>query len=254
VTNNTGLLAIVDAPPGAQAYEVSVSKNGYTSDQTYPIGDPKNPTPNKPHATVLVQQLTEISFIIDPVATLNIMSIGTTCQAIPNIDFSLQGTKQIGSSPIIYKYDATSTTNGIGELTINNLDSDTYNLAFTDNTYILAGLIPGPTLTLSPGETKSAKLIVAPVASSSILVSVKDLATNSYLAGADVRLTGVSYDSTMTTASSTDCQAPGQIFFTDLTAGSYNIEVSKTGYETYTSTLNISGNWQEKDIILTPQP
>jgi type II secretory pathway pseudopilin PulG len=253
VTNNNGLLAIVDAPPGAQAYEISVSKDGYTSEKTYALGDPENPTPNKIHATVLVQQLTETSFIIDPSATLNIMSIGTSCQAIPDIGFSLKGTKQIGSSPIIYKYDATSTTDTAGEKDITNLDSDTYDFNLTDNTYILAGTIPSPTFSLNPGETKTAKLIVAPIASSSLLVTVKDLATNVYLSEADVRITTESYDSSITTASTTDCLAQGQAFFTGLNAGNYNINVSKAGYNIYTDTLNISGDWQQKEITLTPQ-
>ena len=64
-TNNDGLLQIVDAPPGVEAYEVTVSKSGYSQDHTYTVGAPENPNPSKPHSTVAIQQLTELSFAID---------------------------------------------------------------------------------------------------------------------------------------------------------------------------------------------
>lgn len=47
------------------------------------------------------------------------------------------------------------------------------------------------------------------------------------------------------------CTAPGQAFFSNLTAATYNIDVSLTGYQPYTSTINVSGAMQ-KEILLTP--
>lgn len=198
-TNNDGLLQIVDAPPGAQAYEISVSKEGYTSDQTYAIGDPANPTPEKPHATVLVQQLTEISFIIDKISTLNITSVTDTCQAIPDIDFTLQGSKLIGTSPEILKYNETLSTDTAGEKIITDLDWDNYSLTFTDDNYNLAGAIPATTFNLDPGATQNLKLIVIPQASTSLLVTIKDTSTGLPLSQASVHLIGNNYDQTLIT-------------------------------------------------------
>jgi type II secretory pathway pseudopilin PulG len=250
VTNNDGLLQIVDAPPGNQTYEISVSKQGYTSERTYEIGDPANPTPEKPSATVLTQQLTETSFIIDQASTINVSSIATTCQAVPNISFSLKGTKIIGTSPTIYKYNASSTTDGTGEFIIEGLDTDTYDVSFIDSNYILAGIIPSPTLSLNPNQNQNLKLIVAPVASSSILFYINDTTTGLPLSEAIVKLTGTNYDTTLTTSSSTDCLAGGQVFFTGLNAGNYNLNIEKTGYQTYSSPITISGNWQQRTFSL----
>lgn len=249
-TNNDGLLQIVDAPPGDQAYEILVSKTGYTTEQTYAVGDPQNPTPDKPHATVLTQQLTEISFIIDPEATINVSSLSNTCEAVPNIDFSVKGTKLIGTSPNVYKYDITSQTSSAGTKSLAGLDSDTYSVTFTDSDYILAGIIPSANLTLGPGETTDLKLIVSPQASSSLLVGVTDLATGLPLTGAEIQLTGTDYASSTVTVSASDCQPAGQAFFTGLNPGNYNLVVTKTGYQTVTEILAISGPWQTKEIIL----
>src|SRR3989338_8572119 len=56
VTNNSGMLQIVDAPPGVNAYEITVTKSGYSTDKTY-TESPSNPNPTNPHATVVLQQV-----------------------------------------------------------------------------------------------------------------------------------------------------------------------------------------------------
>ena len=38
------------------------------------------------------------------------------------------------------------------------------------------------------------------------------------------------------------CTPPGQVFFNSLTSGSYTLEVSKTGYDTVSDSIDISGN------------
>jgi type II secretory pathway pseudopilin PulG len=251
VTNNSGILQIVDAPPSNQAYEIRVSKAGYTSERTYTPGDPENPTPERTDVTVLTQQLTEASFIIDPEGIINVSSISTSCKAVSDIDFNLRGTKIIGTSPIIYKYNATNTTDGSGDFAIEGLDSDEYYLTYPDQTYLLAGLIPGGTVNLSPGTSTDLKIIVAPVASSSLLVSVKDSA-GLLLPDVSVKLSTSTYDNTLTTTAKTDCLAQGQVFFTGLNPNNYNLEVSKTGYQTYSTPIIISGDWKRHDVILNP--
>jgi hypothetical protein len=249
-TNNRGLLQIVDAPPGNQAYKINVSKTGYTSERTYPIGGQTNPTPEKTDVTVLAQQLTETSFIIDLNSTINVKSISTTCEATPNIDFFLRGTKIIGTSPIVYKYAATSTTDSFGNLNIENLDADEYRFIFPNQTYILAGVIPESIFSLSPGTTADLKLIVAPVASSSLLVNIRDANTGLLLPGASLTLSNAVYNTTITTSEGSDCLARGQVFITGLNPGNYDLKISKAGYETYSTPVIISESWQQKDIGL----
>jgi len=187
VTNNDGLLAIVDAPPGVNAYQVTVTKGGYSTDQTYAITG-LNPNPTKPHATVVIQQVTAQSFIIDQVSTLSIKSLSDSCAAVANIPLTLQGTKTVGSNPIILKYNQNFTTGATGILSLSNMEWDTYTLAMTSGTYDLIGANPLISFLLSPGATQNVDLIVAPQDPNTVLVAVRDSASFLPLADATVEL------------------------------------------------------------------
>lgn len=198
-TNNSGLLEVVDAPPGAEVYEITVTKAGYSTEQTYLMGDPGNPNPTKPHATVATGQLTQISFAIDRTSTLNSTSMRDTCTPVGNQDFSLAGSKLIGTTPDVLKYNANHVTNGSGALTVSGLEWDTYSLTFTDGVYDLKGTIPLMPVALNASTTQELKLIVAPKNPSSLLVTVKDAGTQLPLSEASVRLEKVGYDTTLIT-------------------------------------------------------
>src|SRR3989344_5837551 len=161
-TDNNGLLQIVDAPPGVEAYEITVSKSRYSTDKTYQTGDPGNPNPTKPHATVALQQLTQISFAIDRTSTLGIASVTDTCAPVPTVDFSLASGKLIGLAPDVLKYNVSHSTDGAGERTISNLEWDSYVLDLTDENYDLAGTIPLLALPLSPNSQQDFRLVVTP--------------------------------------------------------------------------------------------
>lgn len=235
-TNNDGLLQIVDAPPAVEAYEITVSKSGYSSDRTYQTGASENPNPITPHATVALQQLTQISLLIDKSSTLDTSSVTDTCSPVPSIDFSLSGSKLIGTSPDVLKYSASHVTDGAGRKTISNLEWDTYNLALTGGTYDLAGTIPLLPLILNPNANQEFRLIVAPKDPRSILVTVKDASTQLPLSDATVQFEGTDYDMTLTTGRGfirqTDWSGgSGQADFIDTTkyfSSDGNVEVSGT--------------------------
>ncbi len=198
-TNNDGMLQIVDAPPGVEAYEITVSKSGYSEDRTYPTGVPENPNPVKPHVTVALQQLTQISFAIDRISTLDVSSVTQTCVPVDNIDFYLSGLKIIGTNPDILKYNIAHTTDGSGGKTISNLEWDTYNFSFTDTVYDLAGAIPLVPFTLNPNTNQDVKFILEPKNPRAFLITVKDAGTQLPLSDASVNLQGVDYDISLTT-------------------------------------------------------
>ncbi len=199
-TNNQGLLQVVDAPPGFQTYQINVSKPGYSTDQTYTVGAVDNPNPTKPHATVVTQALTEISFAIDKTSTINASTINTICAAIPDINFSLIGTKLIGTIPDVIKYTASHTTDGAGKKTIANLEYDTYNIAIANAVYDLRGTIPLLPMALHANITQDLKLILAPKDPQTLFVIVKDSATQLPLSDVSVQLQqGMAYDVTLIT-------------------------------------------------------
>ncbi len=188
ITNTDGYLQIVDAPPAASSYEISVAKNGYSSEQTYQIGAADNPNPVKPHATIAAQTVTQISFSIDETGSLDIESVTDTCTPVAGIVFNLKGDKLIGSSPDILKFNEGFSTGSEGRLHVGDLEWDTYGLTVDDSVYDLAGsnsIIP---INLLPGGNQEVKLVVAPKNPNSLLVSVKQGGTNLPLSGATVRM------------------------------------------------------------------
>jgi prepilin-type N-terminal cleavage/methylation domain-containing protein len=186
-TNNQGILEIVDVPPSINSYAITVSKDGYSQDKTYPT-DINNPNPLKPHATVAVQQVTQTSFIIDQLSTLNVESVTETCTPVANISFSLKGSKLNGTMPDVLKYNNNFDTGAGGAKTINDLEWDTYNLTYTDISHDLAGSISPIPLSLAPGSIQDVKIIAVSKNPDSLLVSVKEGGTNLPLAGVTVDL------------------------------------------------------------------
>lgn len=231
VTNAEGLLQIIDVPPATEAYEITVTKSGYSSDQTYPPGDVSNPNPLKPHATIVLQQVTQVSFFIDTLSSLNVQSVTPTCASVGGLDFDLNGTKLIGSTPDVLKYSTSHVTDGTGAKTINNLEWDTYTIDVTDGAYDLAGLIPLLPPTLTPDSHLDLQIVVVPSDPDALLVTVKDIATQLPITDAEVDLDGTE---TQTTGQGflgqTDWSGgPGQDIFSDETSYSEsdgNIDVT----------------------------
>lgn len=73
-TNDSGYLVLAGAPTSTEAYEITVSKDGYSQDRTYGVEEVANPL--KPHASVFERQLTEISFSIDQLSSFSIETRG----------------------------------------------------------------------------------------------------------------------------------------------------------------------------------
>ena len=241
-TNITGFLQIVDAPPGVEAYEITVSKPGYSSERTYTVGDVANPNPVKPHATVAIQTVTQTSFAIDETSDLAVSSVTNLCTSVGGIDFGLTGAKLIGTSPDTYKFSNTYTTNGSGNVAISDVEWDTYNLDFTDGAYDLVGTIPAMPFSVNPGTDQDIKLIVAPKSPRTVLVTVKDAATQLPITDATVRLEGGGFDETYTTGR-------GFIRQTDWSGGSGQDAYTDTTQ--YFSGLNIDTGSPAGELKLT---
>lgn len=222
VTNTDGLLQIVDAPPGANAYDITVTKTGYSTDKTY-APTVANPNPVKPLATVALQQVTQISFVIDRLSSLSVNSVTQTCTPVGSIDFNLVGTKLIGTIPDVLKYDTDSITNGGGILSINNLEWDSYAFTLIDGTYDLIGVNPISPINLIPNSNQVLQLVVSPKNPRTILVMVKDSATNLPLSGVDVTISKSGFTSVTNTTgqgfiNQTDWSGgPSQATSTDIT-------------------------------------
>jgi len=186
VTDVNGMLQIVDAPPGIEAYEISVTKSGYSSDKTYKAGEETNLVPDKRHASVVTGGVTQISFTIDKISALSISSKSSTCSVVPSVDFSMTGSKVIGLDK--FKYDVDHTTNGSGRMSLNEVEWDSYIFSVIDPLYDLVGSNPISPLDLSPDTTQHIDLIIKSKNPKALLVKVKDSATDLPVADATVTI------------------------------------------------------------------
>lgn len=197
-TNASGQLQLVDIPTSTNGYQITVSKQGYSSSVTYLPGGAANPNPTQPHATVAAQQITEISFGIDKVSTLTAKTQDSMCVGVPSVSINQIGTKLIGSGPDVVKYSTNFTTNGSGNKTISQLEWDTYKFTNVTSAYDIAGTIPLLPLTIDPNTSSSLSFIMEPKSSSSLLVTVRNASGTSML-GSTVNITKAGVDLTKLT-------------------------------------------------------
>lgn len=231
-TNQNGILQLVGIPTSTQGYQITVTKDGYSTDKTYAIGDPTNPNPIKVHATVVAQTLTQTSFQIDKFSSLDVYTSSPTCTAIGNQSYTWEGARLIGTSPDVIKFSTSSKTNGDGVNTFPNVEWDSYAFSYGDALDLL-GTIPLSTYSIPASSTVSFRFVLLPSAPNSLLVTVKDVAGGGAISDATVALTKTGFSNT---------QITGQYLLTntDWSGGNYFSES-----ETYTET---SGEIRMKDI------
>lgn len=232
-TNNNGVLQLVDIPPSVNGYQITVTKPGYSIDQTYRLSLPGNPNALKPDATVVSQQVTSISFFIDKVGTLNVLARDNQCQLLGSLGFSLTGTKLIGTSPDVLKYPTTNfTTDSAGGKTISNLEWDSYSVGSVGSLEF-TGTVPFMPFTLNPGSTVDVSLLFEPKVPRSLLVNVVDDA-NQPVDNASIELAkSGTYDNTLYTARRTIAQTVWG------TSSSYDSQSGGVTYDSPTTELNV---------------
>lgn len=185
-TDNNGLLAVVDVPPAQNSYRIITSKNGYTTDRTY-APSVSNPNPLKLDATVLLQQLTQVSFVIDKVSTINVSSKNMQCALVSNVPFTISGAKLIGNDPDVLKFSGNYSTDGSGIKILNNMEWDMFNLTVGGG-FDLAGINPSPPFMVLPDSVQNVDIVLVEGIPNNLLVTVKDSATELSLSGVNLTL------------------------------------------------------------------
>ena len=244
VADTDGNWVEVGLPTSSNSYHVVVTKNGDSTDQTYPITG-QNPNPIKPDATILNGQVTAVSFSIDKLSNLTLNSTDQSCTSTPMTGMGLIGTKLIGT-PNVLKFNNTYSTNSAGQVTINNLEWDNYtpSLTTSSTTVMLYGTNPIQPFTLAPNSNQQFTLAYGPKTTNSLLVAVKDSVTGNAVNTASVNLKKGAYNTTTAAGNTPDCPLPGQAIFTDAPSGSgYTAIVSSSGYQTKTiNNISVGGN------------
>jgi hypothetical protein len=254
-TGSDGRIMLPGAPKCNSCYSITVTKSGYSTDRTYTSSEVANPT--KPEQSVITDTVTNVSFAIDLLGTLNVSSKGSVDNnfpAIGNQSFRLRGNKIIGTTNQdvpVYKYDKTLTTDASGNLQINGMEWDSYQFTNLSSSYDVAGTNPLVPLNLLPNSTLNFSYSLQPNSSNSLLTIFTDPA-NSPLASVSARLTKQpNFEATSSSGLSTDPNF-GQIFFSNLTNAAYVLEASVSGFINYSGTVNVNQDTTAK-IIMQPQ-
>lgn len=276
-TDNNGLLQVVDAPPAENSYRIVVDKPGFTLDRTYATST-LNPNPLKLDATVIIQSLTQISFIIDKVSNINLRTLTNTCSPVSNVPFAIKGTKLIGTTPDVFKWAGNFSTDDLGIKIISNIEWDTYSFT-TSGGFHVAGTNPISPISILPDANQNVDLVVSTDDPAFLLVNVKDNASGLPISGATVTLSASGFDQSKVTnqgfIKQTDWSGgSGQLNFIDITryhSSDGNIESSNPVGEiklvnslgsfapsgVITSSVFDTGaasNWSQVEILPTDQP
>ena len=191
-TDIDGFLKVFDTPPGIEAYEISVTKSGYSSEKTYLIGEPENPNPDRPHINVVAGEITTASFAIDYLGDLVIKTREIDCSIVEDVDFHIRSSKTIGSQ--VFKYEDDLQTGASGKIGIEDVEWDNYFIDITDTSYDLYGSNVILPINVNPGSSQNIDLIVGNVDPNALLVQIKDAGTGLPLSGTEVTLTKIGYE------------------------------------------------------------
>lgn len=254
-TPDTGIVSIPGALPCTECYQITATKDGYSTDRTYSVAEVTNPI--KPHASVLETDVTQITFSIDKVSTLNVTSVSGRDEGfIPqaNVSFRLRGSKIIGTdafSQFVYKYDNVHSTDAGGNILLDELEWDNYFVFMPEVTsYDISGNSPLLPLNILPAESLDYTLAVESHTNHSLLNSVKDSSQN-LIENAYVNLTSGAYDEA-TTSGKLDDPDFGQVFFSNLDNKTYDYTATASGYTDKSGTVGVDG-YSENNIILIPE-
>ncbi|HWQ59664.1 MAG TPA: carboxypeptidase regulatory-like domain-containing protein [Candidatus Fimivivens sp.] len=267
-TDSTGNLSLPGAPPGND-YMITVSKNGYYGARTYPAYPSSAFNPIDLPMSVVVGSVNQKSFAIGRVSDVTIQSVDTFGEAIPNVPFAVSGGRQIGTTvdpPITAVYDFSDSSQtgsdgkkvygsrSYGQYVFSSIGSVSgYRFLYVDPEVIG---VPDAFDISSSGEDQTASLVFAKTSVPSVLFTVTKTvgATTEAVSGASVRLydDAIDYDETVTTDLS------GKAYFPTSTPGledgTYQFEVTTSGYATETGSIDVTGGGlQDRAVTLTAE-
>lgn len=261
-TDATGNVTLPGTPAGMQNYTLSISKSGYYGVQTYPPYPTSPYNPVDEHASVALGLLNQKSLVMDRYADLTLRSIDPFGTGVPSIDFRMVGGKVLGTDPDpmiltpTYEYNQDLNTGATGSLDIPDQSYGQYTLTESDARYELYKLSPENTtyniFDASAGQAATIDMILLDTTIGSLKVVVTNQADTTPIAGASVHLSNtlLSYDVTLTTDQYGMAYFPAAL--PALAVGTYDLEVSATGFTTETSTVNVNTTLIIQDIDLAP--
>jgi len=251
-TNSTGRVILPGAPACTDCYEITVTKDGYSSERTYSVAEIANPA--KPHLTVLEGELTEITFAIDQLSTIELITTEERDNGfapLPNQTLHIQSQKSIGTTEFdepVYKIDQDIQTDSNGQLSLPNTEWDTYTISLpTGSTEVFSGTNPLLPLSLLPGITQELKLAISSQTPQSALITFLN-GSATQVSSVEATIKKDAFEASSSSGLDTDPDY-GQVYFPDLETGLYTIIATASGFQEFTGEINITGNiWETKPL------
>lgn len=254
-TGTNGRIILPGAPPCTACYQITITKNGYSTERTYATTEVANPA--KPHNTILAGQLTEVSFSIDQLSSITLNSVNSRendFDPLANVSFNVRGDKTIGTDTNgnpVYKYEEVLTTDSAGQLNLSDFEWDTYEITLpASSSYDIAGANPFLPLVVNPNETKTQSIVLTTKSLHNLLLNFTTQSSTP-IASISATLSRGSYIETILsgTESSPDF---GSAFFPSLTEDDFSLTATASGYVDYSGTVSVSGKTLQT-IIMTAQ-
>lgn len=250
-TNAEGRVVLPGLPAASDSYELLVTKEGYTTEQTYATTATFIPAADYSHMSVLVKQVTQKTFFIDKVATLSLTAVDENNVILPNMAYRLRGTKSIGTDEagqIVYKVDEVGTTNAAGPGTHEDLEWDTYDITVDGQVtgYDIKETSVVLPLAILPDQVLEVTAKLVPHTDNSLHVTVVGVDGNP-VDNATVHVIGSGLDETQVTG------VVGQVFFADLSPGVWQVEVEAPGFTPSGQTVDVAGTKRIR-VELAPAP
>lgn len=255
-TSDTGRVTIPGSPVCNSCYQISVTKNGYSTDKTYSQTEITNPI--KPPASVLEAQLTEISFAIDRFSGLVVQTVTPSSEGfsiLPNQIIRIRGEKTIGTDGLddpVYKFDQEIVTDSEGRLSIDQLEWDNYHVSLpSDSTMEIAGIYPITPFSIIPNTSNNLAISLVSDSGSSYLARFEDAGGVLIASVAATLKDDTGFEASGSSGASGSPNF-GQIFFDNLENKTYSLIATAEGFLELITNVAVNGDVSEK-ILLTPQ-
>lgn len=236
----------------AGEYKVVVFKDGYSTEQTFASNELYNGkniiSPEKANPNVIDKKMIPQSFIINELGSFDIKTTGPAALEYPVVggaSILIHGNKKVGTDAdgkAIYKYFETKTTNGVGSLTLSDIDSDLYSFSSTTSGLDIVsfespyGNAINQPVNLLPTETNNLRIILEAQNSLLVIVKTADTELPVFSASARVYNSDLTYDQTLYT------DELGRAYFIPMSSGNYKIDISAAGYIALPGTpITVSG-------------
>lgn len=253
-TDVQGQLVIPKLPPDSQSgYHVVITKGSYSSEQTYP-SSAGQPTPTSPDFGLITQQTTLKTFAIDNLANLKLTVKNQLGNPLINQAVTVRGTKTTFLTPLTYKYQQTVSTNAAGELELNLIEWDSYEVTMSG--YTILSSSPQQPIAVAPNSFVNAVIYAATTPTSYPIIDNVNPASSTQISGVEFDISGSNLNTGSTfllrQAGQTDRPASGISFANNTLSGTLNLSGAATGSWDLIVTTAGRSTTQEKAVSVQP--